>query len=367
MTTLFDPVTVGDIALSNRVVMAPLTRNRAPGAVPTPLMATYYRQRSSAGLLITEATAISQQGQGYADVPGLYADEQIQAWKKVTQAVHDAGGKIVVQLWHVGRVSHTDLQPGNAAPVAPSAIRAHTKTVLIKDGVPTFTDTSEPRALDAEELPRIVQDYRHAARNAIAAGFDGVEIHAANGYLIDQFLKTGANQRTDDYGGSIKNRARLLLEVTRAIVDEIGGGRTGIRLSPVTPANDIVDENPQPLFDYVVRELGKLGLAYVHVIEGATGGPRELPDRPFDYAELRNAYRAAGGKGAWMVNNAYDRALAEAALANGADIVAFGRPFISNPDLVERLKQNAPLNDLNRDTLYGGGAKGYTDYPTLAG
>ncbi len=367
MTSLFEPTHAGDIALANRIAMAPLTRNRAPDAIPTELTATYYAQRASAGLIISEATAISPEGQGYADVPGLYGTEQLDGWKKVTRAVHEAGGKIVVQLWHVGRISHTSLQPGHAKPVAPSAIRAHAKTVLLKDGVPTFTDTSEPRALDAEELPRIVQDYRHAARNAIAAGFDGVEIHAANGYLIDQFLKTGANQRTDDYGGSIKNRARLLLEVTRAIVDEIGGGRTGIRLSPVTPANDIVDENPQPLFDYVVRELGKLGLAYVHVIEGATGGPRELPDRPFDYAELRNAYRAAGGKGAWMVNNGYDRALAEAALANGADIVAFGRPFISNPDLVERLKQNAPLNELNRDTLYGGGAKGYTDYPTLAG
>ncbi len=367
MTSLFEPTHAGDIALANRIAMAPLTRNRAPDAIPTELTATYYAQRATAGLIISEATAISPEGQGYADVPGLYGTEQLDGWKKVTRAVHEAGGKIVVQLWHVGRISHTSLQPGHAKPVAPSAIRAHAKTVLLKDGVPTFTDTSEPRALDAEELPRIVQDYRHAARNAIAAGFDGVEIHAANGYLIDQFLKTGANQRTDDYGGSIKNRARLLLEVTRAIVDEIGGGRTGIRLSPVTPANDIVDENPQPLFDYVVRELGKLGLAYVHIIEGATGGPRELPDRPFDYAELRNAYRAAGGKGAWMVNNAYDRALAEAALANGADIVAFGRPFISNPDLVERLKQNAPLNELNRDTLYGGGAKGYTDYPTLAG
>ncbi len=367
MTSLFEPTHAGDIALANRIAMAPLTRNRAPDAIPTELTATYYAQRATAGLIISEATAISPEGQGYADVPGLYGTEQLDGWKKVTRAVHEAGGKIVVQLWHVGRISHTSLQPGHAKPVAPSAIRAHAKTVLLKDGVPTFTDTSEPRALDAEELPRIVQDYRHAARNGIAAGFDGVEIHAANGYLIDQFLKTGANQRTDDYGGSIKNRARLLLEVTRAIVDEIGGGRTGIRLSPVTPANDIVDENPQPLFDYVVRELGKLGLAYVHVIEGATGGPRELPDRPFDYAELRNAYRAAGGKGAWMVNNAYDRALAEAALANGADIVAFGRPFISNPDLVERLKQNAPLNELNRDTLYGGGAKGYTDYPTLAG
>ena len=367
MTSLFEPTHAGDIALANRIAMAPLTRNRAPDAIPTELTATYYAQRATAGLIISEATAISPEGQGYADVPGLYGTEQLDGWKKVTRAVHEAGGKIVVQLWHVGRISHTSLQPGHAKPVAPSAIRAHAKTVLLKDGVPTFPDTSEPRALDAEELPRIVQDYRHAARNAIAAGFDGVEIHAANGYLIDQFLKTGANQRTDDYGGSIKNRARLLLEVTRAIVDEIGGGRTGIRLSPVTPANDIVDENPQPLFDYVVRELGKLGLAYVHVIEGATGGPRELPDRPFDYAELRNAYRAAGGKGAWMVNNGYDRALAEAALANGADIVAFGRPFISNPDLVERLKQNAPLNELNRDTLYGGGAKGYTDYPTLAG
>lgn len=367
MTSLFEPTHAGDIALANRIAMAPLTRNRAPDAIPTELTATYYAQRATAGLIISEATAISPEGQGYADVPGLYGTEQLDGWKKVTRAVHEAGGKIVVQLWHVGRISHTSLQPDHAKPVAPSAIRAHAKTVLLKDGVPTFTDTSEPRALDAEELPRIVQDYRHAARNAIAAGFDGVEIHAANGYLIDQFLKTGANQRTDDYGGSIKNRARLLLEVTRAIVDEIGGGRTGIRLSPVTPANDIVDENPQPLFDYVVRELGKLGLAYVHIIEGATGGPRELPDRPFDYAELRNAYRAAGGKGAWMVNNAYDRALAEAALANGADIVAFGRPFISNPDLVERLKQNAPLNELNRDTLYGGGAKGYTDYPTLAG
>ena len=367
MTSLFEPTHAGDIALANRIAMAPLTRNRAPDAIPTELTATYYAQRAPAGLILSVATAISPEGQGYADVPGLYGTEQLDGWKKVTRAVHEAGGKIVVQLWHVGRISHTSLQPGHAKPVAPSAIRAHAKTVLLKDGVPTFTDTSEPRALDAEELPRIVQDYRHAARNAIAAGFDGVEIHAANGYLIDQFLKTGANQRTDDYGGSIKNRARLLLEVTRAIVDEIGGGRTGIRLSPVTPANDIVDENPQPLFDYVVRELGKLGLAYVHVIEGATGGPRELPDRPFDYAELRNAYRAAGGKGAWMVNNGYDRALAEAALANGADIVAFGRPFISNPDLVERLKQNAPLNELNRDTLYGGGAKGYTDYPTLAG
>ena len=365
MTSLFEPTHAGDIALANRIAMAPLTRNRAPDAIPTELTATYSAQRATAGLIISEATAISPEGQGYADVPGLYGTEQLDGWKKVTRAVHEAGGKIVVQLWHVGRISHTSLQPGHAKPVAPSAIRAHAKTVLLKDGVPTFTDTSEPRALDAEELPRIVQDYRHAARNAIAAGFDGVEIHAANGYLIDQFLKTGANQRTDDYGGSIKNRARLLLEVTRAIVDEIGGGRTGIRLSPVTPANDIVDENPQPLFDYVVRELGKLGLAYVHVIEGATGGPRELPDRPFDYAALKAAYRAAGGTGAWMVNNGYDLPLAQQALAGGADLVAFGKAYIANPDLVARLKAGGPFNEPDKMTFYGGGEKGYTDYPTL--
>ena len=366
MPSLFEPVQAGDLHLANRIAMAPLTRNRAPDAIPTPLMATYYTQRASAGLLITEATAISPQGQGYADVPGLYGTEQLDGWKRVTSAVHAEGGKIVVQLWHVGRVSHTDLQPGNAAPVAPSAIRAHTKTVLLKDGVPTFTDTSMPRALDLGELPGIVQDYRHAARNAIACGFDGVEIHAANGYLLDQFLKTGANERTDDYGGSIKNRARLTLEVVRAIVDEIGGGRTGIRLSPVTPANDVVDANPQTLFEYVVEQLAPLGLAFIHIIEGATGGPRELPDRPFDYDALKAAYRRAGGKGAWMVNNNYDLPLAESAVAEGDDLVAFGRPFIANPDLVRRLREKAPLNALDKATLYGGGAKGYTDYPALA-
>ena len=365
MPFLSDPVRAGDLQLTNRIAMAPLTRNRSPGAVPTDLVATYYAQRASAGLIISEATAISHQGQGYADVPGLYAPEQIAAWKKVTAAVHAAGGRIVVQLWHVGRVSHTSLQPGHAAPVAPSAIQANTKTVLIQDGVPTFTPTSLPRALELSEIPGIVADYRRAARAAIEAGFDGVEVHAANGYLIDQFLKTGANQRTDAYGGSIENRARLLVEVVTAIAAEIGGGRTGIRLSPVTPANDVVDAAPQPLFDHVVRQLGPLGLSYVHVIEGATGGPRELPDRPFDYAALKAAYRAAGGQGAWMVNNAYDKALAEAALQNGADIVAFGRPFIANPDLVERLARNAPLNAVNRATLYGGGAEGYTDYPAL--
>lgn len=366
MSTLFEPVAVGDLKLSSRVVMAPLTRNRAPGAVPTPLMATYYSQRASAGLLITEATPVSHQGQGYADVPGLYAPEQIAGWQRVTKAVHDAGGKIVVQLWHVGRVSHNDLQPHGGAPVAPSAIRAKTKTVLIVDGVPTFVDTSEPRALALDELPGIVQDFRQAALHAMEAGFDGVEIHAANGYLIDQFLKTGSNQRTDAYGGSIENRARLLIEVVKAVTDAIGGGRTGIRLSPVTPANDVVDADPQPLFDYVVRQLAPLNLAYLHLIEGATGGPRELADRPFDYAAMRAAYRTAGGKAAWMVNNGYDLSLAEEALQDGADLVAFGKSFIANPDLVQRLQQGGPFNSPDRATFYGGGEKGYTDYPALA-
>ncbi|MEX1166982.1 MAG: alkene reductase [Hydrogenophaga sp.] len=366
MTTLFDPLQVGALALNNRIVMAPLTRNRAPGALPTPLMATYYAQRASAGLLITEATAISQQGQGYSDVPGLYAQEQVEGWKAVTQAVHAAGGKIVTQLWHVGRISHSELQPHFGAPVAPSGIAANAKTVLIRDGVPAFVDTSTPRALDAEEIPGIVQDYRHAALSAIAAGFDGVEIHAANGYLIDQFLKTDSNRRTDDYGGSIENRARFLLEVVAAVTDAIGGERTGIRLSPVTPANDAHDANPQPLFEYVARELAAHHLAYLHIIEGSTGGPRDLPERPFNYAAFKTVYRQAGGQGAWMVNNGYDLPLSEQALADGADLVAYGRSFISNPDLVARLKAGGPFNKAERATFYGGGAAGYTDYPALA-
>ncbi|MFI5447827.1 alkene reductase [Polaromonas sp. UC242_47] len=367
MPSLFDPVQAGELQLANRIALAPLTRNRAPDAIPTALMAEYYAQRASAGLLITEATAISHQGQGYSDVPGLYAPAQLAGWKQVTDAVHAQDGKIVVQLWHVGRVSHTDLQPGGGQPVAPSAITANTKTVLIRDGVPTFVDTSAPRALAADELPGIVHSYEVAARAAVnAAGFDGVEIHGANGYLLDQFLKRGSNQREDNYGGSIENRARLLLEVTRAITAAIGGGRTGIRLSPVTPANDAYDADPQPLFDYLVKQLATLDLAYVHIIEGATGGPRELDDRPFDYAALKAAYRAAGGQGAWMVNNGYDKALAEQAVAEGADIVAFGKPYIANPDLVARLRHNAPLNTPDKMTFYGGGAKGYTDYPALA-
>ena len=371
MPTMFSPLQVGAMQLANRVVMAPLTRNRAPGAVPNALMVTYYAQRADpkngAGLIVTEATAISHQGQGYADVPGIWSAEQVAGWRKVTDAVHAAGGKIVVQLWHVGRVSHVDLQPGGGAPVAPSAITAKTKTVLIKDGVASFFETSPPRALHLDELPGIINDYRHAAANAIAAGFDGVEVHAANGYLIDQFLRSGSNHRTDAYGGSIENRARLLVEVMTAIANEIGGDRTGIRLSPVTPSNDAQDNDPQPLFNHVAKSLGPLHLAYLHIIEGATGGARDhmQGDAPFDYAAFRAAYKNAGGQGAWMVNNSIDKTIAEQSLKDGADLVAFGKLFIANPDLTRRLREDAPLNTPERTTFYGGGAKGYTDYPAL--
>ena len=371
MPTMFSPLQVGAMHLANRVVMAPLTRNRAPGAVPNALMVTYYAQRADpkngAGLIITEATAISHQGQGYADVPGIWSAEQVAGWRKVTDAVHAAGGKIVVQLWHVGRVSHVDLQPGGGAPVAPSAITAKTKTVLIKDGVASFFETSPPRALHLDELPGIINDYRHAAANAIAAGFDGVEVHAANGYLIDQFLRSGSNHRTDAYGGPIQNRARLLVEVLTAIAKEIGGDRTGIRLSPVTPSNDAQDNDPQPLFNHVAKSLGPLHLAYLHIIEGATGGARDhmQGDAPFDYAVFRAAYKNAGGQGAWMVNNSIDKTIAEQSLKDGADLVAFGKLFIANPDLTRRLREDAPLNTPERTTFYGGGAKGYTDYPAL--
>ncbi len=366
MTSLFDPLEAGDLKLANRIVMAPLTRNRSPGAVPNTLNATYYEQRATAGLLITEGTAITQQGQGYADVPGLYKPEALEGWKNVTEAVHRAGGKIVTQIWHVGRVSHTSLQPNGGQPVAPSAITAKSKTYIMnEDGTGAFAPTSEPRALETAEIAGIVEDYRKAARAAIDAGFDGIEIHAANGYLLDQFLRSGTNQRTDAYGGSIENRARFLFEVVAAVVAEIGAGRTAIRISPVTPANDISDPNPQPLFEHVVAGLPD-DLAYIHVIEGATGGDRNYlqGDVPFDYAALKAAYRNKGGKAAWMVNNGYDRELALKAVESGyADLVAFGKLFIANPDLVERLRENTPLNAPDQATFYGGGAKGYTDYP----
>jgi N-ethylmaleimide reductase len=354
---LFQPYRLGNLELRNRIAMAPLTRNRASaGNVPTLLMAEYYAQRASAGLLIAEATQVIAEGQGYIDTPGIHGDAQVEGWRRVTDAVHAKGGRIFLQLWHVGRISHVSLQPGGKAPVAPSAIRAQTKTYIAGG----FADVSEPRALELEEIPGVVEAFRQAAANAVRAGFDGVEVHGANGYLLDQFLRDGSNHRTDDYGGSIENRARLLLEVMAAVIGEIGPDRVGVRLSPVTPANDASDSNPQPLFNHVVDRLNDLRPVYIHVIEGATGGPRDI-DPTFDFGELRRRFR-----GTYIANNGYDRTAAETALAAGkADLIAFGRPFIANPDLVERLRRDAPLNELDQATLYGGGEKGYTDYPSL--
>lgn len=356
-SALFQPFALGDLTLPNRLVMAPLTRNRATptGDLPGPDAATYYAQRASAGLLISEGSQISHQGQGYLRTPGIYTPEQVAGWRKVTDAVHKAGGRIYIQLWHVGRVSHTSLQPGGGAPVGPSALRANTKTYLAAG----FADVSEPRALDLSEIPGILRDYENAAKSAKEAGFDGVEIHAANGYLLDQFMKDGANKRTDAYGGSIENRARLTIEAAEAVLKVWDKGRVGIRLSPAQ-VNDAADSNPQALFSHVVEKLNGLGLGYIHMIEGATQGDRNAVT--VDYAGLRNAFR-----GAYIANNGYDRAMASEAVASGrADLVAFGRLFIANPDLVERFRLNAPLNEPDRATFYGGDSKGYTDYPALS-
>ena len=361
MTTLFDPIKLGSLELPNRIIMAPLTRCRADeGRVPNALMAEYYVQRASAGLILSEATSVTPMGVGYPDTPGIWSEDQVRGWLNITRAVHANGGRIFLQLWHVGRISDP-LYLNGELPVAPSAIQpaGHVSLVRPMKGFET------PRALETEEIAEIVEAYRHGAENAKAAGFDGVEIHAANGYLLDQFLQSSTNQRSDHYGGSIENRARLLLEVTQSVVSAIGGERTGIRLSPVTPANDALDADPQPLFDLVMRELAPMGLAYVHFIEGATGGPREISDRPFDYTALQTTYRTAGGRAAWMVNNGYDLALSEKSLKEGADLVAFGKLFIANPDLVQRLKQGGPFNEPDRTTFYGGSEHGYTDYPAL--
>ncbi len=355
---LFERADVGALHLDNRIVMAPLTRNRAgPRLVPSQFAAEYYSQRASAGLIIAEATQVSAQAQGYSDTPGCYSDAQVAGWRKVTDAVHAQGGTIVVQLWHTGRVSHTSFQKDGQAPVGPSAIRANTKTFIAGQG---FVEVSTPRAAELSEIPGIIADFRSASGRAIEAGFDGVELHGAHGYLLDAFLRDGSNHRQDAYGGSIENRARLLTEVAAACAAEIGADRLGVRISPVSPANDAHDSDPQPLFNHVVERLDPLGLAYIHVIEGATGGARD--NEPFDYAALRKRFR-----GAWMVNNGYDRAMAVEAVESGrADLVSFGRLFIANPDLVERLQTNGPLNPLmEAETLYGGGAHGYTDYPKL--
>jgi N-ethylmaleimide reductase len=357
---LFQPIRLGDLTLSNRIVMAPLTRSRAvEGNIPGPLAAEYYAQRATVGLIIAEATQVSDTAQGYADTPGLHTPAQVAGWKKVTDAVHKRGGRIFVQLWHTGRMSHVAFQPGGQAPLAPSAISANGKTYI--DTQTGFVETSTPRALEASEIPGVIEDFRTASANAIEAGFDGVEIHGAHGYLVDAFLRDGSNQRTDSYGGSIENRARFLLEIMQTVTNEIGASRTGIRLSPVSPVNGSSESNPQPLFEYVVRELEKLQPAFIHVVEGHTGGPRD--NAPFDYQALRQLY-----SGIWIVNNGYTKEMAIEAISSGrADMVSFGRPMISNPDLVRRLREDAPLNRIVKDVpIYGGSdPHGYTDYPTL--
>ena len=351
---LFSPTKLGAISLKNRMVMAPLTRSRAPKetAVPQDLNVTYYQQRASAGLIVTEATPISAMGHGYILLPGIYTDAQVAGWKKVTDAIHAAGGKIVLQLWHVGRISHPSLLPNSTLPVAPSAIKPAGKAFTY-DGLVDFV---EPRALAASEIPAIVQEYVHATKCALAAGFDGVEIHAANGYLLDQFLRDGSNKRTDNYGGSFENRARLLMEVTKAVVDVAGADKTGLRLSPANPFNDMQDSNPQALFNYVAGALNQFNLAYLHVVEGGMEG-----EVNFDFVQLRKQF-----KGSYMANFGYDKARGNAAIASGhADVIAYGVPFIANPDLVERYKTDAPLNEADSNTFYGGAEKGYTDYPFL--
>jgi len=355
---LFDPVKLGPYTLHNRIVMAPLTRSRADDAgVPGELQATYYSQRATAGLIVTEATNISAQGKGYIRTPGIWSEEQVAGWKLTTKAVHDKGGRIFLQLWHVGRVSHPDLQPGGALPVAPSAVRAENQQAYTYEG---FKPLVTPRALETDEIPGIVADYARAAQCALAAGFDGVEIHSANGYLLQQFLSDKTNKRTDRYGGSIENRTRIVVEVVEAVTRVWEPSKVGIRLSPLTKFADIGDSNPEPVYLSLIDQINPFGLAYIHVIEGDTGGERQPPGA-FDLQKLRRAFA-----GLYMANNNYTLELAiEARTKNLAALICFGRPFIANPDLVERLRRGAPLSQPDPATFYAGEEKGYIDYPPL--
>ncbi|KAA0695007.1 alkene reductase [Halopseudomonas laoshanensis] len=364
--TLLKPIRLGTLDLPNRVIMAPLTRQRAqqPGNIPHQLNATYYAQRANAGLIISEATQICAEGQGYAWTPGVHSAEQIAGWKLTTDAVHKAGGRIFMQLWHVGRISHTLLQPNGAAPVAPSAIQAKAECYVQEaDGSHHKAPTSMPRALPTEELPGIVEAYAQGTRNAMEAGFDGVEVHAANGYLLDQFLCSDSNQRTDNYGGSVENRVRLVLEVVDAAVSTVGdSGRVGIRISPMGTFNGVDDANPLETFSHLIKELNSRQLAYLHVNKPDwVGGTYEGFDELLQ--ALREQYTGqlilCGGMDASSGAEAIDSGL--------ADVVAFGRPYIANPDLVARIQAGAEWNNINPATLYGGAEIGYTDYPTLNG
>lgn len=359
-TDIFSPMTLGALSLANRIVMAPLTRSRmGQDGVPNEMHARYYGQRASAGMIISEATNISAQARGYDLTPGIWTEEQVAGWKLVTDAVHAGGGLIVCQFWHVGRFSHVDLQPNGDAPVAPSAIKAEGQT-FTEDGM---KDVSMPRALETSEIPEIIEQYRHAARCAKRAGFDGVEVHSANSYLLDQFLRDSTNQRSDQYGGSIENRTRLTLEVTEAVVEIWGHDRVGIRISPVTPdaGNTPLDSQVMQTYGYLIEQLNHFQLAYMHFVEGATATSRNVPEN-VNLDALRALF-----KGPYIGNNNYDLNLAVTRRAQGkVDAVAFGRPFIANPDLVRRLQEGAELAVAPHETYYGGGAKGYTDWPTLA-
>lgn len=363
MADLFSSLKLGNLVLSNRIIMAPLTRMRSqqPGNIPHELNAEYYAQRASAGLIISEATQISQQGQGYPATPGIHSNEQVTGWKKVTDSVHQANGKIFLQLWHVGRISHSSHQPNHALPVAPSAIQP-TGKVLTADWKQVSFET--PRALNEAEINDIIIDFKKAAENAKKAGFDGVEIHGANGYLLDQFLQDGSNHRTDNYGGSIENRARLLLKVVDVVCEVWGKDKVGVRLSPYGTVNDMQDSDPIALFSYVLEQLSERGIAYAHVIEpratNAGGGGSDILDKntPNTSALFRQKF-----KGVFISAGGYNPELAKQAVENGAvDAVAFGRWFISNPDLPNKISQNLPLTKYDRATFYGGDAKGYTDY-----
>lgn len=360
---LFQPHSIGTLALPNRIVMPPMTRSRAsqPGDVPNALMAEYYAQRAGAGLIISEGTWISPLGKGYAWTPGICTPAQVEGWRKVTSAVHAAGGRIFAQLWHVGRLSHVSLLDGQA-PVSSSAIQATGVNVFVTghDGTPGFVQASEPRALTVEEVRGIVDEFRQAARNAIAAGFDGVELHAANGYLINQFIDSGANDRTDAYGGSLENRLRFLGEVAQALIEGTGSkDRVGIRLAPLTTLNGCVDADPETTYTTAATILGEIGVGYLHIAEADWD---DAPHMPVSFKQrLRQVY-----PGTLIYAGKYTAERAQAALDEGwADLIAFGRPFVANPDLPERLRTGATLTPHDRDTLFGGDARGLTDYPVL--
>lgn len=360
MNPLLQPYHTSALQLKNRLVMAPLTRRRAgAGEVPGPMNAEYYAQRSSAGLIIAEATQISPQGVGYMNTPGIHSEEQVEGWKLVTEAVHSEGGRIFLQLWHVGRVSHSLLQPDRALPVSASAIAGGGYMTTPKGKLPMEV----PRALRLDELPGIIEDYRKAAANALAAGFDGVEIHAANSYLLDQFMHTSSNIRTDEYGGSIENRCRLTLEVTDAVCAEIGAERTGIRLAPSNHRHGMDDKDPIALFEYVIKELDKRGLAYLHLVEPLDS----LEKHPHMVQHVARHFRKIYF-GTLITAGDYTPETAKAALEEGiADLVAFGRLFISNPDLPARIQHNAPIVEPNPDTFYNPGPEGYVDYASWDG